>query len=378
MSALLESPPPLSPPPEERERRRRRGTFWAVVAASLGFHALLALLAGVWIVSRAWHRPVVVFTAHRPPPALPAEDEGGQSGGGVATATTGGAPDASAYIPPPPASESIAGPLPQALPDLALPSASLDPAPPTPLASAGATLGSGSGAAPAGAGTGNAGEGSGTGDGLSFFGLQEEARRVVIALDVSYSMFVRQPGAFDQIVAETGRAIARLGPDASFDLLVFEDGSLAWKPALVPATDANRQSGAEWLATIAKLGHHFSARAEAGAGHGTVLFEGGGTRGDTALRQAFSLRPDLIVILTDGQWQENELSGFQRVIGTPELAALTAELQKTAEPPVRIDVVFLSTARTAPGESAAAQALAEGNGGHLIEIKGADLVKAAP
>jgi len=376
MSALLDSPPPVSPPPEERERRRRRKTFWAVVAGSLGFHALLALLAGAWIVSRAWHRPVIVFTTHRSPPALPAEDEGGQSGGAAAN---GGTPETSTYVPPPPAAASIAGPLPQALPDLALPSVALDPAPPAPLASAGATLGSGSGASAtaSGTGTGTAGEGSGsgTGDGLSFFGLQEEARRVVIALDVSYSMFVRQPGAFDRIVAETGRAVARLGPDAGFDLLVFEDGSLAWKPALVPATDANRQAGAEWLATIAKLGHHFSARSEAGAGHGTVLFEGGGTRGDTALRQAFSLRPDLIVILTDGQWQENQLSGFQRIIGTPELTALTAELQKTADTPVRIDVVFLSTARTAPGESAAAQALAEGNGGHLVEIKGADLVK---
>jgi len=376
MTALLEPPGPSQPPPEERERRRRRRAFWAVVAASLGFHALLALLAGAWIVSRAWHRPVVVFTAHRPAPALPAEEDGGQAGAG--SETPGGAADTSAYVPPPPASEAVSGPLPQALPDLALPSISLDPSPPAPLAAAAVAAGSGSGAgmaAASGAGNGNAGEGSG--DGLSFFGLQEEAHRVVIALDVSYSMFVRQPGAFDKIVAETARAIARLGPDASFDLIVFEDGSLAWKPALVPATDANLQQGADWLAMIARLGHHFSARGEAGAGHGTVLFEGGGTRGDTALRQAFSLRPDLIVLLTDGQWQENQLSGFQRIIGTPELTALTGELQKEqgADTPVRIDVVFLSTARTAPGENSAAQALAEGNGGHLVEIKGEDLVK---
>jgi len=122
---------------------------------------------------------------------------------------------------------------------------------------------------------------------------------------------------------------------------------------------------------------HFSVRAAASSGHGTILFEGGGSRGDTALRQAFSLRPDLIVILTDGQWQENQLSGVQRIIGAPELAALTGELQKEqgAASPVRIDVVFLSTARTAPGESAAVEALANGNGGRLVEIKGDDLTK---
>ncbi len=377
MSVLLEPSPPTpglsQPPPEERERRRRRRTFWAVVAGSLGLHAVLGLLAGVWIVSRAWHRPVVVFTAHRPAPALPAEDEGGRSGAG--DAAVGGASETSAYVPPPPASESVAGLLPQALPELALPSAALDPAPPAPLSAAAVGGGGGLATAASGAGSGMGSAGEGSGDGLSFFGLQEEAHRVVIALDVSYSMFVRQPGAFDKIVAETARAIARLGPDATFDLIVFEDGSLAWKPALVPASEANRQAGSDWLAMIAKLGHHFSARAEAGAGQGTALFEGGGTRGDTALRQAFSLRPDLIVILTDGQWQENQLSGVQRVIGTPELAALTGELQKSADTPVRIDVVFLSTARTAPGESAAARALAEGNGGHLVEIKGEELVK---
>ena len=372
MTALLAPPEPSHPLPEERDRRQRRRTFWTIVAFSLGFHALLALLAGVWIVSRAWHRPVVVFTAHRAASPLPAEEDDGSSG---SAAGSDASASASSYTPPPPASPLLSGPLPQALPDLALPSAALDPAPPVPLAMASSSNGGGASVG-SGLGSEESGAGNGLGNGLAFFGLQEEARRVVIALDVSTSMFVRQPGAFEKIVEETSRAIARLGPDASFDLLAFEDGSLAWKPALVPATETNRHDAETWLQAIVRQGHHFSIRSEASAGHGTILFEGGGSRGDTALRQAFSLRPDLIVVLTDGQWQENQLSGFQRIIGAPELATLTADLQKAqAAAPVRIDVVFLSTARTAAGESSAVQSLAAGNGGRLVEIKGEELVK---
>jgi len=220
MTALLESPGPVPPLSEERERRRRRRTFWTVVAFSLGFHALLALLAGAWIITRAWHRPVVVFSAHRAAAPLPAEDDDGGGGSGT------GATAASSYVPPPPASETVAGTLPLALPDLALPSATLDPSPPAPLSLAGGGSGTASLSASAGSGTGNGGDG--LGNGLSFFGLQEQARRVVIALDVSTSMFVRAPGAFDKISGPTPRSISWPSRTARWR------GNRRWSPPATP------------------------------------------------------------------------------------------------------------------------------------------------
>jgi hypothetical protein len=332
---------PADLPPEERLRRRRWQILGLVLLASLALHALVAWLAGRWTIVHGVPRrgvPILIARRAAEPASAPVGGEG--------------AP-AEAAIPIPTVAAAAEMPVP--VPAMASP-ALVAPAVPAPAPSRAGAEG-GRGAAE--------GEGSGGGTGLSLFGLDGDARRVVIAIDVSRSMYVRAPRALPQIIAEAFAALDRLDGRTAFDLLVFEDGSLAWRPALVPATVANRAEARRWLEGIAALGERFGVR----GGKGTVLFEGGGTRGDTLLRQAFSLAPDWILVVTDGEWNAVDPTGKVRVLGTAEVTALAGTLQGGRRSPARIDVVFQVTPRTRPGESASARALAEENGGRLVEFR---------
>ena len=333
---------PADLPPEERLRRRRWQILGLLLLASLVLHALVAWLAGQWTVVHGVPRqrvPILIArrAAEQPRP-LP---EGAPAGGESAVAE----------LPAIPVATAAETDIPSAVPSINAPAAVVAPAAPAP---SGATAGRGEGD----------GSGSGGGTGLSLFGLDGTARRVVVAVDVSKSMFSRAPHALPQIVAETFAALDRLDGRTAFDLLVFEDGSLAWRPALVPATAANRAEARRWLEGIVALGERLSIR----GGKGTVLFEGGGTRGDTALRQAFSLAPDWLIVVTDGEWNMIDAAGKFHDLGAAEVTALAAALQNGRRGPVRINVVFQVTPRTRPGESASARALAEENGGRLVEF----------
>jgi hypothetical protein len=346
---------------EERLRRERRRTVSLLALGSIALHLLLALLAALWIVNRP---KAVARVETRPLPVFalaPARPPGSKGGGAAAPASALAAPTLPALTLP--------------LPTIRL--AGIEPAPPPTIPAPASAPAKTAPAATATAPTAAAGSGTTTGtggNGFALFGVGEGdgARRIVIALDLSDSMFVRQAGAFERMAAETARALDGLGDGVSFDLVVFEDGSLAWKPELVPATATNRAEARAWLERIAERGRRFTVRS---AGEGTVLFEGGGSRGDTMLRQAFGLRPDLLIVLTDGQWDINPRDGAERPIGAPELAALTAELEKPLADPARIDVFCLQTAKSRPGELAAARTLAEGNGGRFTALAGNDLVR---
>ncbi len=91
------------------------------------------------------------------------------------------------------------------------------------------------------------------------------------------------------------------------------------------------------------------------------------------LRQAFALRPDLVVVLTDGQWDDNPASGLERPLEAAELSALVDTLEKALPAPARIDLFCLRTARSRPGELAAARTVAERSGGHYTELPGPGL-----
>ena len=355
----LATPPPM----EERLRRERRRTVSLLALGSLALHLLLACLAAFWIVSRPGPRKEAARSDETPLPVFAA----------TAAPAAGGAPaTAAAPAPTLPAATLPALPMPvERVKGIEPVPAPASVATPAPSVASVAALGAATASLAPAAGTGT---GTGSGDGFGLFGVSDGggARRIVVALDLSDSMFVRQAGAFERIAAETLRALDGLGDGVAFDLIVFEDGSLAWKPELVPASAASRAEARAWLGRIAEHGQRFTVRSER---DGTVLFEGGGSRGDTMLRQAFGLRPDLVVVLTDGQWDETPRSGPQRPLGAAELSALVASLEQGLPAPAPIDVFCLQTPRSQPGELAAARALAEGSGGRFTLLPGGEPAK---
>lgn len=141
-----------------------------------------------------------------------------------------------------------------------------------------------------GVGLGN-GDGTGLGSGLSFFDIPSLGSKFVFVLDCSGSMTEKQANGdcrLDLVKRELVAAIAGLGEEAQFYIIFFNTFSVGMEAkTLQPATLANKKRFLKWA--VGRQG-------------------GGGTDPLPALSQAFELRPDVVYLLTDGQF-ETEVPG---------------------------------------------------------------------
>jgi DNA-directed RNA polymerase subunit RPC12/RpoP len=126
------------------------------------------------------------------------------------------------------------------------------------------------------------GDGSGRGSGSGFFGTAaEEASKIVYVVDRSGSMT-------DSIVFvkyELKRSIRELGPEKQFHVVFYSSGPALEMPArrLVSATDANKQKAFEFIDSVIPQGE---------------------TDPSDALSRAFAVNPELIYLLTDGEFDK--------------------------------------------------------------------------
>ncbi len=126
-----------------------------------------------------------------------------------------------------------------------------------------------------------------TGAGAQFFGLPASGNKFVFVVDCSLSM--QDDGRWLEACQELDAAIARLGPQQLFYVILF-DGAVhrmfnhdERQAALFPATDDNKARFREWLMT-ARLG-----------------FE---TRPFLSVKNAIDLRPDAVYLLSDGDFKD--------------------------------------------------------------------------
>jgi uncharacterized protein with von Willebrand factor type A (vWA) domain len=113
-----------------------------------------------------------------------------------------------------------------------------------------------------------------------FFGVGTGGRRrIVFVLDRSGSMV----DSIDFLKCEVKRAVRALDSDVAFHVVFFSSGPPVEMPtkALVSATDANKESAARFIDSI--IAH-------------------GQTDPSEALRIAFAREPDVIYLLTDGEF----------------------------------------------------------------------------
>ncbi|QYY37326.1 vWA domain-containing protein [Ruficoccus sp. ZRK36] len=202
---------------------------------------------------------------------------------------------------------------------------------------------------------------------LDLFGVREGAARFVIVVDTSNSMFERQRDGvkyrfdFSLIKDEITALIAGLSSDTQFDLIVYEGGSLAWQPQLMRASLANKEAATEWLRGLSESpGASISSRSSPGP----KLIEGGGTRLDTALKQAFSFAPEVIFVVTDG-----EINRSGKTISEEEVLDIIRELQRSLPEPARIHVIHYQTTVSKPEEVASMRAIAGRNSGRFRQIE---------
>jgi DNA-directed RNA polymerase subunit RPC12/RpoP len=125
-------------------------------------------------------------------------------------------------------------------------------------------------------------EGLGTGGrGSGFFGAggSDEANKIVYVVDRSGSM----TDSIDYVKFELKRAIGELGDEKSFHIVFYSSGPSVEMPTrrLVDATDRNKQLAYEFIDGIIPHGQ---------------------TDPSEALKRAFECRPELVYLLTDGEF----------------------------------------------------------------------------
>jgi hypothetical protein len=122
--------------------------------------------------------------------------------------------------------------------------------------------------------------------GAVFFGLSmADAQRVVYVVDHSGSM----ADTIQFVKAELMRSINSLAVNQPFAVYFYSSGpALFMKDALVEATPAGKKAAADFIKAVAPIGQ---------------------TDPSDALRRAFALKPDVIFLLTDGEF-EPKISGL--------------------------------------------------------------------
>jgi len=138
-------------------------------------------------------------------------------------------------------------------------------------------------------------EGLGDGPGgWGFWGVgnrrDEEARKIVFVVDRSGSM----TDSIDYVKEELKRSIGELTDDKEFHVLFYSSGPCVEMPTrrLVNATDRNKQLAFEFIDGIIAQGE---------------------TDPSKALRRAFEVKPELIYLLTDGEFDKAIVDFLKRL-----------------------------------------------------------------
>lgn len=218
-------------------------------------------------------------------------------------------------------------------------------------------------------GGGAAGGGVG---GLSFFGIRDAGRDVVVMIDVSDSMFTRTGDAagsklvkngpeqsFQAVRAEAGKLLATLPPAGRFGIVRWAGGAYPWKDQLVAASPTNVN---EALTHLREEVDYHSAKPHKGTP--------GGTRTDLALEAAFRLRPEVVYLLTDGNATEHQPHGGLREMPPEQVWGAAEAGQKTlaANKRARLHVIYYLTGADKADERAMLTALANKNGGQFRTV----------
>lgn len=147
----------------------------------------------------------------------------------------------------------------------------------------------------------------GTSD-IQFYGIRDQATRIVIAFDVSASVVRKvesSGGGMLQMRAETQRLIEGLNANTLFGLIQFSRRYDTFRDYMVPATVSNKRAANEWLLR--------SFRTDGRSGSGWRQDHPDGI--EAVLSQAMRLdpAPDVVVILSDGSFQRSRGRGGEDV-----------------------------------------------------------------
>jgi hypothetical protein len=149
-----------------------------------------------------------------------------------------------------------------------------------------------------GKGLGLDGKGLGMGgSAMRFFGTKATGQNIVLVVDVSGSMVrgTKSPKSYAELEKEVIRVIKEMDMKSSFGLIVFSKDAKSFRSHMVRATTEDKERACNWLKK-----HNPSVIDDPKADEEERAFHHG-TRADRGLEEAFTMGPDLIFFVSDGE-----------------------------------------------------------------------------
>lgn len=160
---------------------------------------------------------------------------------------------------------------------------------------------------------GLAGDYSGSASSLSFFGIKDSGKRVVIAFDVSKSVLSKAESAGVSVVKikeEAKRLIEGLSANTSFGVIQFIRRYEVFEEHLVAGTGANKKRAIEWLEDEFHTSGYSPTRwRRIEDGEGQVKMDGI----QAVMRVIFNWEPDVIFMISDAGFGRNYPSRLSRI-----------------------------------------------------------------
>ena len=341
--------------------RNRRGLLLSIIIGSIAVHVVALVIFGIWVIARYFSGPAAEFEV-REILKIPPQSREHKMNMAKHHALTS----------KPAFSDRILSrrPMDFALPDLPrVPVDQMLPIDPSELISdqVNALIGT--------AGLGGLGDavggGNGSGDGISFFGIKDQAGSVVIMIDVSASMFGRtgdldygtgrllrkgKEQSFQAVRDEAFKLVDSLDIDMRFGIIRWSGSARSWQEKLVPATTANKAAARRHIQEVVDAN---SARPTGG--------RPGGTRHDYALEELFKLRPEVAFMLSDGNATASDRGGKE--IPEKELLDIIGRSGKNAPYPTRIHTIYYVTGSDKRPEEKMLRSLSRRTGGKFDKVK---------
>lgn len=348
---------------EGHARTRRRRMIASIIIFSVVAHLVALVLFGLWVVAQYFAEPEAVFEVQpelRIPPQTPEHKLNMARHQAMAPK-----PTLKKRLVATRPSDIAMPELPEVEADQAL---ALDPSA-MPSLNAASLAGAAAGFGGAEGITG----GEGTGSGMSFFGIKDQARSVVIMIDVSASMFGRtgdldystgklmrkgEDQSFQKVRDEAIALIDGLGLDAKFGIIRWSGSARLWKESLVPATDENKRLAKEHIQN--EVDH-----ATAGPRGGRP----GGTRHDYALEALFELNPEVAYMLSDGNATRSLGRGSMEDIPERELLDIIEKAEEERGKIPKIHTIYYVTGADKREEERMLRRIASKTGGESEKVK---------
>ena len=147
---------------------------------------------------------------------------------------------------------------------------------------------------------------------ISFLGIEENAARLIIVVDVSTSVFNAAESAgtsMEEVKRETRKLIEELNSNTLFNVILHRRTFLPMRDSLLPATMANKEFAIDWVTRKFPASGEQSisgARSASGGFQGIV----------PVLDLAFDMQPDVIFLVSDAGYfdETNNPVPFSKVL----------------------------------------------------------------